>query len=86
LLEGTNDDDAEPEGLVRLLAGKYGLMNFIPYNAIENDFNFRRLITERAMTMTRHLHQHRIVATLLQTAGQDINGGCGQLRAMVIFP
>src|SRR6478736_5263834 len=32
LLEGINDGDDELEGIVRLLAGKYGVLNMIPYN------------------------------------------------------
>ncbi len=89
LLEGINDGDEELDGLVRLLAGKYAVMNFIPYNAAGNDAglgvgqDFRRPSAERAMTMTRHLRQHGIVATLRQSAGQDVEGGCGQLRARV---
>jgi 23S rRNA (adenine2503-C2)-methyltransferase len=83
LLEGINDGDDELDGLVRLLKGKYALMNFIPYNAVEGGgaLGFRRPTTERAMTMTRHLQQHGIVAALRQSAGQDVDGGCGQLRA-----
>ena len=34
LLEGVNDSDEEIEGIVRLLKGKYALMNMIPYNAV----------------------------------------------------
>jgi 23S rRNA (adenine2503-C2)-methyltransferase len=83
LLEGINDGDDELDGLVRFLKGKYALMNFIPYNAVEGGgaLGFRRPTTERAMTMTRHLQQHGIVAALRQSAGQDVDGGCGQLRA-----
>jgi 23S rRNA (adenine2503-C2)-methyltransferase len=83
LLEGINDTDEELDGLVRLLAGKYALMNFIPYNAGEG-MGFRRPTIERAKTMVRYLHQHGIVCALRQSAGQDVDGGCGQLRARSI--
>ena len=83
LLEGVNDTDEELDGLVRLLAGKYALMNFIPYN-VGDGMGFRRPSIERAMAMSRHLHQHGIVCALRQSAGQDVDGGCGQLRAREI--
>ncbi|MBN4836306.1 hypothetical protein, partial [Enterobacter hormaechei] len=34
LLEGVNDGPDEIEGIVRLLKGKYALMNMIPYNSV----------------------------------------------------
>jgi 23S rRNA (adenine2503-C2)-methyltransferase len=80
LLEGINDSDEELAGIVRLLAGKYAVMNLIPYNANEG-FGFRRPTTERAAAMSLHLYRHGILTKLRQSAGQDIAGGCGQLRA-----
>ena len=80
LLAGVNDGDDELDGIVRLLAGKYAIMNFIPYNAVDS-LAFSRPGRERAMTMTRHLHQHGILSALRDSAGQDIDGACGQLRA-----
>ncbi|MBI5331538.1 MAG: RNA methyltransferase [Betaproteobacteria bacterium] len=80
LLEGVNDSDAEVEGIARLLAGKYAMMNFIPYNANEG-MGFRRPSGERASVMAGLLHQRGIVARLRNSAGQDVEGGCGQLRA-----
>lgn len=83
LLAGVNDGDDELDGIVRLLAGKHAIMNFIPYNAVEG-VGFRRPGRERALTMTRHLHQHGILSALRDSAGQDIDGACGQLRARQI--
>lgn len=80
LLEGVNDGDDELEALARLLAGKYAVMNFIPYNSIDG-MAFQRPSVERAKSMVRYLHQHGIVCALRQSAGQDVDGGCGQLRA-----
>jgi 23S rRNA (adenine2503-C2)-methyltransferase len=80
LLEGVNDNDDELAGIVRLLAGKYAVMNLIPYNSIDG-FAFRRPSWERAATMSLHLYRHGILSKLRQSAGQDIDGGCGQLRA-----
>jgi 23S rRNA (adenine2503-C2)-methyltransferase len=80
LLEGINDGDAELEGIVRLLKGKYAVMNFIPYNEIDG-LDYRRPASERMAEMSRYLHRHGILAKLRQSAGQDVDGGCGQLRA-----
>jgi 23S rRNA (adenine2503-C2)-methyltransferase len=80
LLDGINDSDEEVEGIVRLLSGKYAMMNLIPYNTVEGD-QFRRPSLERARHMAKTLHQRRILTKLRNSAGQDIEGGCGQLRA-----
>jgi 23S rRNA (adenine2503-C2)-methyltransferase len=83
LLEGINDGDDELETIARLLAGKYAVMNFIPYNSVD-DVDFRRPSWERAIEMVRFLHGRGIVANLRQSAGQDVEGGCGQLRARAV--
>ncbi|MBI4754016.1 MAG: RNA methyltransferase [Betaproteobacteria bacterium] len=80
LLEGVNDSDEELDGIVRLLAGKYAVMNFIPYNPVTG-LDFARPTWERAAAMSRALHQRGILTKLRHSAGQDIDGGCGQLRA-----
>ncbi len=82
LLEGINDGDDELERIAELLHGKYAVMNFIPWNAISG-LAFRRPSRERAQTMVRSLLQRGILATLRDSAGQDVEGGCGQLRARV---
>jgi 23S rRNA (adenine2503-C2)-methyltransferase len=80
LLEGINDSDAEMDSIARLLTGKYAMMNFIPYNAVDG-LPFKRPSWERASALAGQLHQRGIVARLRDSAGQDIDGGCGQLRA-----
>jgi len=82
LIESLNDSDEELAGIERLLAGKYAVMNLIPYNTIEG-LGFKRPSWERAAEMARHLFQRGILTKLRQSAGQDIDGGCGQLRARV---
>ncbi|MDP2809042.1 MAG: RNA methyltransferase [Rhodocyclaceae bacterium] len=79
LIEGVNDGDDELAGIVRLLAGKYAVMNLIPYNAVDG-LGYRRPAPERAAAMSLHLYKHGILAKLRNSAGQDIDGGCGQLR------
>lgn len=80
LIAGVNDGDEELAGIVRLLAGKYAVMNLIPYNDIDS-VDFRRPSAERTKTIMMHLHQHGILTKLRQSAGQDVAGACGQLRA-----
>ncbi len=80
LLEGVNDTEEEVEGLVRLLHGKYAILNLIPYNAVEG-LPYRRPSREAAAELARRLHQRGILTKLRQSAGQDVEGGCGQLRA-----
>lgn len=83
LLDGVNDSDEEIEGIVRLLTGKYGIMNMIPYNSVP-ELPFRRPATEKAAEIARKLNQRGILTRLRNSAGQDIDGGCGQLRARVL--
>ncbi len=85
LLEGINDSDEEVEGIVRLLSGKYAMMNLIPYNTVEG-LPYRRPDPARTAEMVRVLHRRRILAKMRQSAGQEIDGGCGQLRARSILP
>lgn len=80
LLEGINDSDAELERIVQLLKGKYAVMNFIPFNAVDG-LAYRRPSAERIATMARTLHGHGIVAKIRDSAGQEVEGACGQLRA-----
>jgi len=85
LLEGINDSDDEVERIAVLLAGKYAVMNFIPYNAVDG-LSFRRPSWERAAAMARSLHRRGVLAKLRHSAGQDVDGGCGQLRARTSQP
>lgn len=85
LLEGVNDGDDEVEAIARLLAGKYALMNFIPFNTVEG-LPFRRPSWERARAMAAALKARGVLAKLRDSAGQDVEGGCGQLRARSLAP
>jgi 23S rRNA (adenine2503-C2)-methyltransferase len=83
LIDGINDGDDEVEGIARLLAGQYAVMNLIPYNAVEG-LGYARPSAERAITMVRMLRERGVLATLRQSSGQDVDAGCGQLRARTI--
>ncbi|MEP7328244.1 MAG: RNA methyltransferase [Betaproteobacteria bacterium] len=83
LLDGINDGDDEIDGIARLLAGHYAVMNLIPYNTVAG-FAFKRPPREREETMARELNARGILTKLRQSAGQDVDAGCGQLRARTI--
>lgn len=80
LLEGINDGDDEIEAVAQLLRGRYGVLNLIPFNRADG-LDFRRPSSERAAEIVRVLHRRGVLAKLRQSAGQDVDGGCGQLRA-----
>ncbi|HZX31497.1 MAG TPA: rRNA methyltransferase, partial [Rhodocyclaceae bacterium] len=85
LLEGVNDTPEEVDGIVRLLKGKYAIMNMIPFNTVDG-LGFSRPSAERAQALARELHGRGILTKLRNSAGQDIDGGCGQLRARALAP
>ncbi|HZT56845.1 MAG TPA: RNA methyltransferase [Burkholderiaceae bacterium] len=85
LLAGINDTDEELDGIVELLRGKYALLNMIPYNTVDG-LAFKRPSRERAEAIARSLHARGVLTKLRQSAGQDVDGGCGQLRARALAP
>ena len=80
LMQGVNDGDDEIEGIVQLLQGQYALLNLIPYNTVPG-LPWQRPSWERAAEMARALHRRGILTKLRHSAAQDVDGGCGQLRA-----
>lgn len=80
LLEGINDGEAEISRLITLLTGKYAMMNFIPFNSVDGTA-FRRPASDKSIAIVGRLRRHGIIACLRDSAGQDIDGACGQLRA-----
>nr|WP_157400809.1 MULTISPECIES: RNA methyltransferase [Ramlibacter] len=85
LLEGVNDSDEELAGIERLLRGRYAVLNMIPYNSVP-DLPYRRPTWEKAAAIARHLHRRGVLTKLRNSAGQDVEGGCGQLRARAARP
>ncbi|MGA9665741.1 MAG: RNA methyltransferase [Gallionella sp.] len=80
LLEGVNDSDAELGRIVQLLSGKYAVMNFIPFNAVDG-LAYSRPSAERTKSMARTLNRRGIYTRIRDSAGQEVEGACGQLRA-----
>ncbi len=83
LIEGVNDSNTELERIVQLLSGKYAVMNFIPFNDVDG-LDYRRPSAERIASMVHTLRQHGILAKIRDSAGQEIDGACGQLRARTV--
>ena len=85
LMEGVNDGQDELDGIVDLLKGKYAVLNMIPYNTVPG-LPFSRPSWERSRDIARTLHQRGVLTKLRDSAGQDVDGGCGQLRARATAP
>jgi len=83
LIEGVNDSDAEMARIAQLLAGKYAVMNFIPFNEL-GCLAYRRPAAERIADITRTLNRQGVYTRIRDSAGQEVEGACGQLRARSI--
>ena len=83
LIAGVNDGDAELARIATLLSGKHAIMNFIPFNEVDG-LDYRRPSAERIAAMVHTLKQHGILARVRDSAGQEIEGACGQLRARAL--
>jgi len=78
LLEDINDGEDEVAGIIRLLSGKYAMMNLIAYNASGTSEVTR---SARLVEWTRRLNRSGILTRIRHSAGQEVEGGCGQLWA-----
>ncbi len=85
LLDGINDGADEVDGLVRLLAGRQAVLNLIPYNRVEG-LDYARPSGERAAELARTLHRRGVLTKMRRSSGQDVQAGCGQLRARMAEP
>ena len=83
LIEGVNDSDAEVARIVQLLSGKYAIMNFIPFNEVEG-LAYRRPSSERIASMAHALNRQGVYSRVRDSAGQEVEGACGQLRARAV--
>jgi 23S rRNA (adenine2503-C2)-methyltransferase len=83
LMEGVNDGQDELDAIVELLRGKYAVLNMIPYNANEG-LSFKRPGWDKAEGIAAWLFGRGILTKLRDSAGQEVDGGCGQLRARTL--
>ncbi len=80
LIDGVNDGADEIEAIAALLRGKYAILNLIPYNSVDA-LPYRRPDMDAARAMAKTLSEHGVLTKLRNSVGQDVDGGCGQLRA-----
>ncbi|MDH1176678.1 RNA methyltransferase [Achromobacter mucicolens] len=83
LLKGVNDGDDELDAVADLLKGKFGVLNVIPFNSLEGD-TYQRPDAARTREIVRYLHSRGVLTKVRNSAGQDVDGGCGQLRARAV--
>jgi len=56
------------------------MLNLIPYNSNEG-FGYERPAPEATVEIARRLNRAGVLTRLRRSAGQDVQAGCGQLRA-----
>jgi 23S rRNA (adenine2503-C2)-methyltransferase len=83
LLKGINDGQDELDEILRLFKGKYAVLNLIPFNSLEGE-DYQRPEGERIGEIVRYLHSRGVLTKVRNSAGQDVEGGCGQLRARAV--
>ncbi|WP_420177689.1 RNA methyltransferase [Kerstersia gyiorum] len=83
LLKGVNDGDDELDAILRLLTGKFCVLNIIPFNSLEGD-DYQRPDPERIRHIMQYLHGNGVLTKVRNSAGQDVDAGCGQLRARAV--
>lgn len=84
LIKGVNDDLAQAQRLVQLIQGHYAMVNFIPVNEVPNS-PYQRPSEQTMQALKQFIRSQGIVATFRDSAAQDVDGGCGQLRARVLI-
>ncbi|HMB67762.1 MAG TPA: RNA methyltransferase [bacterium] len=82
LLEGVNDTVDEARALAARLRGRRAVVNYIPFNSVEGS-GFRRPPIARCVELVRTVKAEGVRGTLRLSAGQDVDAGCGQLRARI---
>jgi len=80
LLAGINDRLEEVPRIAALLAGRHAILNAIPWNS-GGALPHERPRREIAEAFVQRLLDAGVKASLRWSAAQDVDGGCGQLRA-----
>lgn len=83
LIEGVNDSEQEVRHLAELLDARSAMVNFIAVNPVAGT-GFNRPCRAHIEDLITILREKGIVATLRESAAQDVEGGCGQLRARLM--
>ncbi len=83
LIDGVNDSDDDVDGLVALLRGRHAILNMIPFNAVDGTA-YRRPAAARCDAIFHALNRRGVLTRMRQSAGQDVDAGCGQLRSRTV--
>ncbi|GDY01376.1 putative RNA methyltransferase [Planctomycetota bacterium] len=79
LLDGVNDRDEDADGLIALLRGVHGLVNFIVWNPVAG-MPFQAPPRDRIVALVRRVKKGGVHATIRDSSGPDAGAACGQLR------
>jgi 23S rRNA (adenine2503-C2)-methyltransferase len=82
MLDGVNDQTQHAEQLARLLRGRRGKVNLIPFNPFPGTA-YRRSPAPVIARFRDILLQRDVMATIRRTRGDDIDAACGQLAGRV---
>jgi 23S rRNA (adenine2503-C2)-methyltransferase len=82
LIEGVNDGEDETERLISLWKGLKAVLNMIPVNDVPGS-PFKRPSDAAMQAIAGRLKAGHILLKYRDSAAQDVEGGCGQLRARV---
>lgn len=80
LMKGVNDGDDEIEKLREVWKDQFAVLNMIPVNTVE-DSPFERPEAERLAKLKEIFTREHILVKFRDSAAQEVDGGCGQLRA-----
>jgi 23S rRNA (adenine2503-C2)-methyltransferase len=83
LIDGVNDGDDEVDALIALLRGRLAVLNMIPFNRIDGSA-YRRPLQARIDAIFHALNRRGVLTRMRQSAGQDVDAGCGQLRSRAL--
>lgn len=79
LIDGVNDSREEALGVAAIAKPLKAKINIIPYNPV-SEFGHKRPSDETILTFRKALERQGLRVMLRQTAGQEIDAACGQLR------
>ena len=82
MLDGVNDSPAQARDLARLMRGRPGKVNLIPFNPFPGT-HYRRSPVAAIEKFREVLLQAGVRATIRKTRGDDIDAACGQLAGRV---
>ncbi|HRW58962.1 MAG TPA: DUF2608 domain-containing protein [Chlamydiales bacterium] len=78
LLEGKTDTPKQLNQLIDLLKGKDIILQIRLWNPVEG-IELKRISMEKANAWVKVLQEHQIKAVVRPSAGQELEGGCGQM-------